>query len=174
MNMINRSGTDQVMTQTFNRRKLSSYWSIYGIWHMIYSPLHVYDVFHCFYISKKQRLSKLAVPVSAESSGGLADRSGLLLSPTTLSRSCHEAGGSRVNVRNGRMFRFFFGPRQKNHRDFYVMKWDPFFGGWDQTIENIQIYGNFWGISLITMMVPLGWGPLYKQSSFLEGSSRGV
>ena len=27
MNMINRSGTDQVMTQTFNRRKLSSYWS---------------------------------------------------------------------------------------------------------------------------------------------------
>ena len=143
----------------------------YDIWY-----IHHYMYTMCFIVSifpKKQRLSKLAVPVSAESSGGLADRSGLLLSPTALSRSCHEAGGSRVNVRNGRMSLFFLAST-KIHRDFYVMKWDPFFGGWDQTIENIQIYGNFWGISLITMMVPLGWGPLYKQSFFRGLQQRGL
>lgn len=49
-----------------------------------------------------------------------------------------------------------------------------FFGGWDQTIQNIQIYGNFWEISLVTMMVPLGWGPLYKQSFFRGLQQRGL
>lgn len=107
---------------------------------MIYLPLHVYDVFHYFYISKKQRLSKLALSISAEFSGGLANRSGLLLSPTAFSRSCHEAGG-RVNVRNGRMLAFVFLPRQKKHRDVYVMKWNPFFWG---VGSNNTKYTNLW------------------------------
>ena len=144
----------------------------YDIWY-----IHHYIYTMCFIVSifpKKQRLSKLAVPVSAESSGGLADRSGLLLSPTALSRSCHEAGGSRVNVRNGRMFRFFFGPRQKTTGIFTSWNGTPIFGGWDQTIENIQIYGNVWGISLVRMMVPLGWGPLYNQPFFRGLQQRGL
>ena len=48
MNMINRSGTDQVMTQTFNRRKLSSYWSIY-----IYIYICIYILSICPYFANR-------------------------------------------------------------------------------------------------------------------------
>ena len=41
MDMINRSGTDQVMTQTFNRRKLSSYWSVTFVFFLVPRALQI-------------------------------------------------------------------------------------------------------------------------------------
>ena len=34
--------------------------------------------------------------------------------------------------------------------------------------------GNVWGISLVRMMVPLGWGPLYNQPFFRGLQQRGL
>ena len=41
MDMINRSGTDQVMTQTFNRRKLSSYGSVTFVFFLVPRALQI-------------------------------------------------------------------------------------------------------------------------------------
>ena len=38
---LNRSGTDQVMTQTFNRRKLSSYWSVTFVFFLVPRALQI-------------------------------------------------------------------------------------------------------------------------------------
>ena len=147
---------------------------IYGIWHMIYSPLHLYDVFHCFYISKKTKI----VEVGRSCFGRVFRWTCRQIRAFVVSygpfKVMPRAGGSRVNVRNGRMFRFFFGPRQKTTGIFTSWNGTPIFGGWDQTIENIQIYGNVWGISLVRMMVPLGWGPLYNQPFFRGLQQRGL
>ena len=110
---------------------------------MTYSPLHVYDVFHCFYISKKTKI----VEVGRSCFGRVFRWTCRQIRAFVVSYDPFKVmprGGRVPSQRSERQdVSLFFWASTKNHRDFYVMKWDPFFGGWDQTIENIQIYGNF-------------------------------